>query len=307
MTYAGPSSRLTLPAAMELARDRRYGFQVKADGVYASIHTDASGRIASLISRRNRPHQPGDVADLIGLPTGLPDATLHGELEAQTEHSIRARSIRGYPVIHLFDISAIAGCSIADLPYSERYSHLHRWQSAAECYGTVPRRIPMVSDDRTFRWALPSDGITPMRFKDRPLAAPGAMVPGSVPYDLRRLPIVPLVRGKAGAEQLWHDSVHVGGGEGLVAVRLDARLGARASKLKVKPVDHLDCLVLAIDCAAAILSWRGHVFSAPAGGWMARGLAVGDTVEAACDGFYDDGVMPKFPRIVRARNDKVAA
>ena len=276
---AGPTSRLSMEKALELSA-REWAWQLKLDGVYAQIETDTAGCVAVIKSRRNAPHWPADVGDLIGLPTGLPDAVIMGELEAQTECAIRLRSARGYPLLHLFDLATWRGCDVTREPYSSRYGLLHRWQSAAEL-GEVPR---------VDWWRTDSNGDAHdiLGRYTRP-----------VPADLRRLPIVPLHRGKGAAELLWHE-VERSDAEGMVAVRLDAPMGARAAKLKVKRHVDLDCTVLAVDRTGAILSWAGKIFAVSRSAkWQ---LTAGMIVTVLADGFYADGI-PRFARLSRIRTD----
>src|SRR5688572_17632094 len=209
MTYAGAGARLSPEQGLELD-PRRWGFQIKSDGEYADVCTDDAGIIVSIDARSGKPHDRAEVDGLLGLATGLPDAHLVGELEAGTEAGVRARAARGWTAIHLFDLARWRGADVAGEPYETRYSLLHRWQAAVECYGEVPRRD---------WWTLDDQGDAHDRATGRYVRP--------VPHDLRRLPILPLVRGRGAAAQLWREHVELAGGEGLVAVRLDAPLGAR--------------------------------------------------------------------------------
>lgn len=297
--YAGAGARLAPEQGLALPQ-RRWAWQPKRDGAYAELLTDDGGIVTDVITRSGEAHNAVDVAGLVGLHVGLPVARIIGELEAHTEAGLRARAARGWSCVHLFDLAAVARASIAAWSYADRYAQLHRWQAAAECYGQVPRHVPMVPDRTTFLWSMPTDGAEPPRPTSRPLRAPGAMVPGTAPADLRRLPIVPMVRTRAQAEQLWRTEVELGGGEGLVAVRLDAPLGARGGKRKIKATDTYDCTVVSVGPRHARLMYGGQVFAVSAKG---KQLAAGDVVELACDGWYEAGATPRFPRIIRVRAD----
>jgi len=279
VTYAGATSKLD---PSDLARLTSHGFQVKHDGAYCVISTDAAGRIVRLTSRSGKEHDRSDCADLLGLPTGLPDSAIVGELEAQTERSIAARSARGYPLVHLFDIATWRGCPVAGEPYRTRNSLLHRWQAMAEL-GEVPRvdwwrtdRQGMAHDDRG-RYVRP------------------------VPRDLRRLPITRTVYGQSAARELL-DQVAAADGEGIVAVRLDAPMGARSAKVKLKFSDALDCVVIAAQGGVAYVEHRRGKFTVAAGSKALAGLTTGCIVEVTHEGWYQSG-LPRFPRIVRVRSD----
>jgi hypothetical protein len=286
--YAGPSRRLAVSAgALELGAG--WAYSPKLDGCYARVSTDRSGVIRSVLSRAGRSLE-AQCAGLVGLRTGLLDSVVHGELEAHTEAGIRAAADRGWPALHLFDATRILGRPVAALPYQQRYGHLHRWQAEVECYGEI---------DRANWWATDDQGRAHDPVTGRYVHA--------VPRNLRRLPIVPLVRGRVAAEDLWNRLVLRGAGpdpvEGLVAVRLDAPLGRRGSKCKIKPTDTIDCTVLEHDRVGAVLSWRCHTFVVGCRGRLSEQLSVGAVAEVAHDGWYERGVTPRFARIVRVRHD----
>lgn len=83
-------------------------------------------------------------------------------------------------------------------------------------------------------------------------------------------------------EEAWVEWGPDAGGEGLVVVNLDARIGARRSKLKLKLTDELDCVVVEVSRRALRVVYRGLPFTI-----SARGDApflIGDIVSVACDG-----------------------
>jgi ATP-dependent DNA ligase len=282
LDYAGASSRLAPDRGLALPGDR-WGWQPKLDGVYARATTDAAGRIVELRHRSGEAIPLADCDGLPGLATGLPNATLHGELEAGTECGRRSAALRGYPVLHLFDISLAAGRSLARLPYLDRYQALHRWQADVEELGRISRG-DWWEVDATGRAHDPATG----RYCR------------AVPRDLRRLPIVELARGVGAGQRLWREHVDREGGEGIVAVRLDAQLGARDSKRKIKATDTLDCVVVEVRGRVARVAYAGRAFSLRVG---VTPMRVGETVEVAHDGWYEAAPTPRFARLVRRRPD----
>lgn len=282
LDYAGATARLAPDRGLALPPDR-WAWQPKLDGVYARATTDASGRIVELRHRSGELVAPADCDGLAGLATGLPNATLHGELEAGTECGRRSAALRGYPVLHLFDVSYCAGRSLARRSYLERYQALHRWQADVEELGHVSRG-DWWDVDGTGRAHDPATG----RFVR------------AVPRDLRRLPIVELARGDGAGRRLWAQHVDRDGGEGLVAVRLDAQLGARDSKRKIKATDTLDCVVVEVRGRVARVAYAGRTFALRVA--SAR-VAVGEVVEVAHDGWYEASPTPRFARLVRSRPD----
>ena len=271
--YVGATGRITLEQACALD-GRAWAAQPKVDGCYGRITTDRTGRVVTVLTRAGRPLDAG----LVGLATGIPGAVLHAEVEAHTEAGIRAAASAGFARAHLFDVTAVAGRSVAALPYGERYALLHAHHTASE----MDRRDPWVVDDQGDVHGLDGRYCRP------------------VPADYRRFPIVPQHRG-AGVREMWRSYVERGGGEGLVIVALGARAGARNAKRKVKPIDTLDCTVAAADDRAAVLVYGGHRFTVSAR--ADRKLSPGDIVEVAHNGWYEAGATPRFARIIRRRAD----
>lgn len=277
--YAGATARLDPEAARALRG--AWGYQPKVDGCYVRITLGAGGRVASVVSRAGA----AVACDLGGIVAGPPDTVLHGELEAHTEAGIAAAAARGWAAVHLFDVSRLAGVDVTARPYHERHGLLHTAASVVEGEGA----------GRVRSWSVDARGDAH--------GARGRYV-SPVPRDLRRFLVVPLARGPSGLAELWRDHVELAGGEGLVAVRLDARLGARASKRKIKLTETIDGVVVAADSAAVMVAARvrGDVrrFAVPGR------AAPGSVVEVACDGYYASG-LPRFPRLVRSRADLSAA
>ena len=284
--YAGAHTTATIDDVIRLG-----AAQLKVDGCYVKGATDSSGRIRFLFYRSGADVSASDAGDFIGLPIGLPSATFHGELEAQTEAGIRLRETRGVPHLHLFDLSRHEGIDISRVPYQDRYRRLHQWQAAIECgLGEHETRRPN-------GWHSAKDG----RWV-RPVAK-----------NLPRLPILPIARGKAAIEELWHAAVERGDGEGIVGLRLDAPLGARGAKRKCKRRETIDAVVLSRQGGVAYLDWRGHRFAVSCRGRVgeaiARELEAGraPVVEVAHMGWYEYRVIPRHARIVRLRSDLGAA
>lgn len=296
--YTGAGTRLALDAALRLPRG--WAYQPKVDGTYVRAKTDERGRLIEGLSRTGA---RVDLGDLAGIVAGPPLAILHGELDAHTEAGIRIAACRGWRNLHLFDCTRAAGASLERLPYAERYATLHRAQVAIELAG-LGRIAPTQQDPRKWKWRRPTDGgLAPAKYEWRPLN-PKGVVPGGPPRDLRRVPVVPMVRTRAQAEQLWDEHVLRGGGEGIVAVALAAPAGRRNSKRKVKQCDTLEAVCLGSDGGVAELRRGEQTFLVSARGRCQP--QPGDVVEVLHDGFYERDFTPRFARMVRVRNDLAA-
>jgi hypothetical protein len=276
--YVGAGARL--PPARGLALDpARWAWMPKVDGCYAEIELDGIGRITAVTSRAGAPIAAA--AELLGLVAGAPDSRLVGEFEAHTEAGNRVAAARGWRALHLFDVLRYAGEDVAGASYSTRYGLLHRGQAMVELDGRGRDRA----------WRLDGGGAA----HDRR----GRYCPAT-PSDLRRLPVVPLARGRGAGEALWREHVELGGGEGLVAVDLTAPAGARSAKRKIKATETLDCRVIAADGRRLRCVYGGHAFT------VGGRAPVGAIVEVRTDGWYESGVTPRFPRVVRTRTDLAA-
>jgi len=247
-------------------------YQPKIDGTYARATTDRHGRIVTLLGRSGRPI----LSDLTGIPTGLPDAVLHGEIEAHTEAGVRAARLAGFARLHLFDLSRAFGRPVHSRPYSERRDVLVRGIESAELVES---------------WRLDEQGDAHDR-SGRYVAA--------VPHDVRRCPVVPQL---SSARAAWDRWVQGEQHEGIVAVALTAALGRRGSKRKVKEQATIDATIVSIQGGAAQLVYAGHSFVVSARGANVRGASVGDVVEVLHDGWYERDATPRFARIVRVRKD----
>ena len=251
----------------------RYTVQVKHDGAYCEVHTDAEGKVSDVLSRSGRSF--GEIsADLVGIKMGAPHSVLVGELEAYTDRGLGDSHGRGWRNVHLFDCLAYEGQSIESRPYRERRDALWRGNSLVV---SEPGIIDTHVDGKKYR----SDS--------------GRFQRG--PRDWRRFPIVSSWRPNL-ADELW-DKTLADVIEGLVVVALDAPVGRRRAKRKCKPKDTLDAVVLVADgCIAQVRSFRDSFFV----GCKGLVLEPGNTVEILHNGWYRDGT-PRFPRIKRRRDD----
>lgn len=301
MTYVGAASRLAPDAALRLCS--AWAYQPKLDGVYAEVVTGPDGRIAAVTSRTGLPLR--EASDLIGIVAAPPRSVLVGELEAHTEAGVRAARARGWAALHLYDCLAVDGRSVA----GERYESRHRW--IGQCLAVVDASGRGLIETWREELAGPARGG-----HEQPAPVGRDLASGRytkrIPRDLRRLPIVPLTRGRSAARELWQTYVERDGGEGIVAVNLHAPAGKRNSKRKVKLTDTGDCVVL--DTSPGVLrlaaprtspaGWRGESFVVQY--VHAASCLPGQVVEVAHDGWYENGT-PRFPRVVRRREDKEAA
>lgn len=272
--YAGARGRISLEDALELGAG--FALQEKRDGCYARVHLDGAGRVDRIFSRAGQELPRSIVADVLGARIGTPHAELVGELDAHTEAGNRAAAIAGYRSLTLFDCIRAGGRYLARAPYRERYRALCSMQVWAASSSS--------------RWQNEEHGVRNVesgRWSPAILGAAG----------LERAPIVPLLT-PAAARQVW-DRARAGDAEGLVVVALEAELGARGAKRKVKPVDEHDALVVSADHLAATLEWCGRRVVVSNRGAKA---SAGDVVSFVANGFYDDG-LPRFARISRVRAD----
>ena len=271
----GATSRVTPDRGLSLSADA-WGWMPKLDGIYARVSTDRRGRIFSVLSRAGTPVR--EARDLLGMLAGAPDSVLHGELEARTEAGVRIAAGRGWRALHLFDCTRHGGADVTRSPFIDRYDLLRR------------------DHDRMLEAGTTNPWLTDELGRAHHLTTGRYVKP--VPRDHRRLPVVPLVRDGAA---LWASHVAQGGGEGLVAVKLNAPARARMAKRKIKQTDTIDCTIVSVDREAALLDYRGHMFAVS--NRMAVRYQPGQVVEVKHDGWYEASVTPKFARIVRARTD----
>jgi hypothetical protein len=289
LDYAGASGRIDRDKLLSINFDK-CGAMPKIDGCYVRAATDGHGRISTLTYRSGSQVSQADADGLHGLYTGIADSVLLGELTAQSERGIRQRQLLGYAQLHVFDVARFNGDDVSSQPFAERYAALHRWQSWIEC----------MEPDAARHDTWQSDGV---RLHDKR----SGRFTRELPRDLRRLPIVPLVRGRDGARDLWNAYVERDGGEGVVVVNLDAPLGAKGSKRKCRATDTIDATVIEIGGGAAVLSWAGRTFACSARGKIASELRAGDLVEVLHNGYGERSSLPQHARIIRKRFDLTVA
>lgn len=279
--YAGATGRADRRELAGLGA--RVVVQPKLDGAYARVHLDRRGRIERVLRRDGREFGRDLVGHLVGAFVGWPGAVLVGELEAHTEAANRVAAIRGWRALHLFDcVRAHGGLYVAREPYHVRRDYLWRMQSEVVNLGC---ELPWYEDVHGAR-----------------SRATGRFVPAT-PTDWRLTPIVPQ-RPAQRAEAAWDEWVAPGTDaiEGLVAVELDARLGARRAKRKVKLAQTLDCRLISARGGAAVVEYGGQRFAVSARG-LGADVRPGSVVEVLCDGWHEKSATPRFARILRLRSD----
>lgn len=277
MDYAGAGSqgRLTIADAVRLGRN--WMAQPKVDGCYVHVHTDRAGKIERVLSRSGAVLSRKIVGGLLGAFVSWPDSVLCGELEAHTEAGNRAARARGWRAVHVFDAVRVGGRYLAREPYRARRDALLRAQS----------EVVNLAEERS--WTR----VEGLRGRDKET---GRYVLAAE-EGWRLCPVVDQVP-VARAGGLW-DGVQAGQGEGLVLVNINAPMGRRNSKRKLKPVSTLEAVCIKADGAGALLHWIAGDKLFVVG---AKGLEEGRVFEVLHDGFYDSG-EPRFARVVRERMD----
>jgi hypothetical protein len=271
MTYAGARGRLELAAA---PTSSRFAVQPKHDGQYAVAHTDRAGAIFAVTARSGREIS----TDLVGVDTGCPWSELVGEYSGHTEAGRRRAAHHGHDDLVVFDASRLDGRRLDAEPYRARRDLLYRARGRAMDVDDRPW-----SDDRSGN-AHDASG----QFCRR------------IPVGWRRLPIVEQQPARE-LENLWADQVGQGDVEGIVVVDLEAPIGRRGAKRKIKPLRDIDATVVRVGRRRATLHWlaAGKLFTV---GTASKRLSVGQIWAVTHDGFYDDGT-PRFARLQRHRYD----
>lgn len=285
MTYTGARGRTDFTEAARKTSTGRWAVQPKVDGAYCEIETDRAGRVRSVRTRSGARMKVG--AHLVGHHTGAANAVLFGEFEGYTEAGRTMAERSGVARVHLFDVGEIDGREIGAEPYRVRRDIL--WRAYAACADAHPG-----VDSGRCHWA-------PSR------AESGKFAPAAKPINWGLFPIVPQM---ANVDQAWADWVVMpfgrdpsqgDHGEGLVVVSLDAPIGRRRAKQKLKTVETADVRVMLDEGKRVVCLIHGQRFAVGKNG---KSMKVGDIVELAHNGFYPSGV-PRFPRIVRVRDDMV--
>lgn len=279
MTYTGAVGRTTFEQVARILRGGRHVLQPKVDGAYCEVRTGRDGAVRSVHTRTGA--RMGIGAHLIGAHLGVPHSVFAGEIEGYTESGQAMAAASGAARVHLFDALEVDGRDLSRDPYHARRDELMRaWATGADAF-------PVASAGRCAH-APGRDGSG--RFAHR----------GPINWGL--FPIVPQCRD---LETAWANWVAQGygrpneSGEGLVLVALDAPIGRRTAKRKLKPQETIDCIVLRANDKRAVLQYGATTFALGVGGRMLRG---GEIVEVMHDGWYSAGA-PRFPRIVRVRHD----
>lgn len=279
--YAGAKGRIDLASITKLGS--RYALVPKSDGAYATIMTDKTGRISSIITRSGELLSPSLMSEFSGIHWS-PSSVLVGEIELWTEASNRAAAMRGYRMIHLFDAQRIDGEDLTRLAYRARRDALMRAESR------------IVQDDLDRPWIEDSEGDAhdpkTGRYKAR------------VPRSWRRIRVLPqlAVSQLDTAMADWIDGQTTGPVEGLVVVALDACLGKPGAKKKCKPTSTIDAVVTSLDERAMSVFWMAGGISLALGRPSSLDIKPGDVVEVLHEGFTDSGI-PKFARAMRPRPD----
>ena len=275
--YAGARGRLDLRDLSALPGSS-WQVQPKIDGMFVHLHTNDDGRIWRVTSRTGRVVDER-IHRLTGERVGARWSVLCGELEAHTEAGRLAAESRpgGLPRVHLFDALEVCARSLRGEPYRARRYALcemhYGLQDGDDGNAFAVDRMGQAYDRRNGRWC--------------PRLESG----------WRRAPVVPQAPVSE-AERLWDEYVSPGG-EGLVVVAMDAPAGARQAKLKIKPRDTLDCVVVDADSKRAVLRSFGREFAVGCGN---RTLRPGQVWSVAHEGYYADGT-PRFARLSAPRVD----
>jgi hypothetical protein len=279
--YAGAGGPLPLQEVAGLGP--RWAVAPKYDGIYATVIVGRDGALTAAVLRSGKTLSPKLLDEWRGV-RWTPDSVLTVELELWTEAANRVAATRGHRVGWIFDAHRVGGYDVTRASYRARRDALMRAESGLVNAG-LDR--PWLEDDqgdahdpRTGRYTRPT------------------------PRGWRRLRVVEQ-RPAAAAEQAWCDWVAPGHEaiEGLVAVALDAPLGRRNAKRKVRETTTIDCRVLRVESKLALLEWRGVTFVVSAAGKASAGLAPGAVAEVVFNGWYEKTATPRFARIVRARPD----
>jgi len=275
MGYAGAKGRIDIMKALSL-NPKKYRVQEKKDGMYVSVLTNKKGEIKQILSRTGRSLDH----DFRGVKIFNGQAEFHGELEGHTERGNQDAIERGYALIHLFDITM-------DAPYRDRLDALHRGQAEIANPDNIKwfgERNPNAKVRRDLRGCLRD--VNNNKFVS------------NVPMDFRRFPIVQ-TSGIQTVSDLW-DQAQADQIEGAVICNMDAMMGQRGGKRKLKPEDNMDCLVLSAGTKTALVKTFGCEFLVSC---IGKKLIPNDVVEVRYNGWYKSG-QPRFPRIVRKRFDK---
>ena len=261
-----------------------YVVQPKSDGIYGIVSVDRSGRVSSIVTRSGDVLGPSLMAEFSGL-RWVRDSILIAEIELWTEPSNRAAATRGYRMIHVFDAHRVNGRDVSRESYRVRRDAVMRAESE------------LVNFDRDEPWFEDTQGDA-HDLKSGRYTTP-------MPRSWRRIQVVPQSPSRLAetAWQRWVDQQHAGPVEGLVAVALDAPIGARRAKLKAKLTTTIDVVVTHVDATAMTVYWSAAnqrlAVHRPS---SLVDVAIGSVLEVTHEGFYENG-LPRFARVLRTRRD----
>lgn len=259
----------------DLARQldsKKWAYQPKIDGGYATVTTDANGAILSAVSRSGRPWTLGDLEQV----RTIPSAVLCCEIERHTEAAVVAVRNRGFELLHIFDALSLGGRALVAETYADRYQAIMR--AIAEREAQQGEWVYAAGNRRTEAG----------RFTH------------AAPVDVRRTPLVPMLRGASGFDEMWSTYVERQQGEGLVAVNLTAKAGSKLAKRKVKTTDTVSAKLSPGNGGGKTA--HVYIYGQRVTVCMPANMRYGDIVDIAHNGFYNTG-EPRFARVVRKRFD----
>lgn len=271
--YAGASGRILPEKAAKLGSN--WMAMEKKDGAYCHLHLDRAGCIARVTSRTGRDFG-SEAAGLLGRFAGWPNAVLAGEGMWHSPAGISASKAFGARHVWLFDmVYGYGGEFIGDQTYAARRDALCRMQAQVKTY--EPKRWIQTTDGIRGRWS-------------RKFTKP-------IHRGVDLTPIIPMFKPSKMAEH-W-DKVKAGKWEGLVFANMDAPVGRKGSRKKLKNTTSIDALVVSRGKKTARCLYMGKQFFVNIG---RRDVCVGDVWSVKHDQFYPDGT-PKFARFDRHRTD----
>lgn len=281
-TYAGASGTNVDPEELHKLGSG-YVLQPKQDGIFGLVSTDKTGRVSNIVTRTGEILGANLMAEFRGV-RWAPNSLIVAEVELWTEASNRIAETRGYRMIHAFDAHQVGGVDLSSEPYRVRRDALMRAESQ------------LVNDDVDRPWNEDDEGdahdVKTGRYQAK------------VPKGWRRVSVVPQLPVGAASEAwaAWVDGGTCGPCEGLVAVALEAKLGAKRSKLKSKRTSTIDATVTAMSDRAVSLYWLAGQRTITVSRPKTIAFKVGAVVELVHEGFHESG-EPRFCRALRLRPD----
>ena len=220
--HGGTNGKIECIEEFQKLRKTEWAVQEKIDGAYCEVHIDANGRVYSIRGKNGKELGDRRSRSLMGCFGGYPGSVLCGEIEAHTEAGIKAFEAKGFANLHVFDAKKIGCRDLSKLPYWMRRDELYKaWSDLCEASGAD---APYNTD----RLGFAHDRLG--RFCKK------------IPFAWRRFPIV--AQYAIDRMAWYYHRVLRRGGEGVVLVDQNARMGLRRSKVKLKPIDTLDCEVV---------------------------------------------------------------